>query len=63
MKSALRLELQQLEGLPFIAGIIWAALIGISLIAITFFYFRNLSKKPSKEKIESQRKISRPEGF
>ena len=63
MESALRLELQQLEGLPFIAGVIWAALIGISLLAIVFFYFLKLRNKSKQEEVTKQAKKSKVQGF
>ncbi len=63
MNSALRQELLHLEGLPFIAGIIWAALIGLSLVAIAFFYFRNLTKKTNSKKLEGQNQKNKPKGF
>ena len=43
MKSALQLELQDLHGLPYFAGIIWFVLLGICLIAIVFYLFQKIT--------------------
>ena len=63
MKSALQQELQQLDGLPFIAGIIWTVLIGLSLIAIAIIYFRGATNKINKGQLAKETKKSKPEGF
>ena len=64
MKSALQLELQDLHGLPYIAGIIWFVLLGICLIAILVYLLQKNFKE--KEKIDTKivsEKKSRPKGF
>ena len=64
MKSALQLELQDLHGLPYVAGIIWFVLLAISLIAILIYLFQK--KYFSKGKIMTDippEKKSRPKGF
>ena len=64
MKSALQLELQDLHGLPYIATIIWFALLGVSLLAVLFYVFQKNYR--SKAKIEDDLpllKKSRPKGF
>ena len=67
MKSALQLELQDLHGLPFVAGIIWFVLLGICLLAILIYLAqRNLMpKKPKKAKHLdfSSKNKSQPKGF
>jgi len=64
MKSALQLELQDLHGLPYIATIIWFALLGVCLLAVFFYLLQKnfLSKKKSNEVSPSEKK-SRPKGF
>ena len=64
MKSALQLELQDLHGLPYIATIIWFALLGVSLLAVIFYLFRkkSYSKKKVEEVFPSEKK-SRAKGF
>ena len=64
MKSALQLELQDLHGLPYIATIIWFVLLGVSLLAVLFYFFQKnfLSKRKTEEVITSEKK-SRPKGF
>ena len=64
MKSALQLELQDLHGLPYVATIIWFALLGVSLLAVLFYVFQKNYR--SKAKIEDDLplvKKSRPKGF
>ena len=64
MKSALQVELQDLHGLPYFAGIIWFVLLGICLIAIVFYLFQKNYK--SKAKIDEDvplKKKSQPKGF
>ena len=64
MKSALQLELQDLHGLPYFAGIIWFVLIGICLTAIVFYLFRkNFRSKGLIENEEPPKKKSQPKGF
>ena len=64
MKSALQLELQDLHGLPYFAGIIWFVLLGICLIAIVFYLFwKNYRSKQLIENDEPSKKKSRPKGF
>ena len=64
MKSALQLELQDLHGLPYIAGIIWFVLLGICLIAIIIFLFqKNYRSKELINKDVPSEKKSRPKGF
>ncbi len=64
MKSALQLQLQDLKGLPFIAGIIWFALLGICLLAIAIFLLRkNPKTKANKEQSTEIKKKSPPKGF
>ena len=64
MKSALQLELQDLHGLPYIAGIIWFILLGICLIAI-FIYLvqKNYSSRVLPDKDFPKDKRSQPKGF
>jgi len=64
MKSALQLELEDLHGLPYFAGIIWFVLLGICLIAILIYYLQK--KYGAKEPIDiedASQKKSRPKGF
>ena len=64
MKSALQLELQDLHGLPYFAGIIWFVLIGICLIAIAFYLIqKNYKSKELIENEEPPKKKSQPKGF
>ena len=64
MKSALQLELQDLHGPSYIAGIIWFALLGISLIAIVIYLFqKNYRSKAKIDNNAPSEKKSRPEGF
>ena len=64
MKSALQLELQDLHGLPYIATIIWFVLLGISLLAVIFyFYQKNSSSKRKVDVVSPSEKKSRPKGF
>ena len=64
MKSALQLELQDLHGLPYVAGIIWFVLLGICLIAIVTYLFQKnyRSKGLTDNKVHSEKK-SQPKGF
>ena len=64
MKSALQLELQDLHGLPYVAGIIWFVLLGICLIAILIYLFQKnyRSKEQIQNNVPSEKK-SRPKGF
>ena len=64
MKSALQLELQDLHGLPYFAGIIWFVLLGICLIAILFYLFQKNYKPKAKinDEVPAEKK-SRPKGF
>ena len=64
MKSALQLELQDLHGLPYFAGIIWFVLLGICLIAIVFYLFqKNYKPKAKNDNYGPPEKKSRPKGF
>ncbi len=64
MKSALQLQLEDLNGLPFIAGIIWFVLLGICLLAIAIYLFRKRNEPYKKEKlVNASKKDSRPKGF
>ena len=64
MKSALQLELQDLHGLPYFAGIIWFVLLGICLIAIAFYLIqKNYRSKKLIENEEPPKKKSQPKGF
>ena len=64
MKSALQLELQDLEGLPYFATIIWFVLLGVSLLAIVFYLFQKnfLSKGKVIDNLPAEKK-SRAKGF
>ena len=64
MKSALQLELQDLHGLPYVAGIIWFVLLGICLIAIVIYLIlkNNKSKKIIDNATPSEKK-AKPKGF
>ena len=64
MKSALQLELQDLHGLAYNATIIWFVLLGVSLLAIVFYFLKKNYK--SKAKIDNNpptKKKSLPKGF
>ena len=64
MKSALQLELENLQGLPFIAGIIWFVLLGICLLAIAIYLLRKSLKRTDLKKIDnSSTKKSKAKGF
>ena len=64
MKSALQLELQDLHGLPYVAGIIWFILLGICLIAILVYVLqKNFRQTESTETDLTPEKKSRPKGF
>ena len=65
MKSALQLELQDLHGLPYIAGIIWFVLLGLCLIAIISYllFQKKHNSKASENKVIASEKKSRPKGF
>ena len=64
MKSALQLELQDLQGLPYIATIIWFVLLGVCLLAVVFYLFQKNYKPKAKINDErSPEKKSRPKGF
>jgi len=64
MESALQLELQNLKGLPFIAGIIWFGLLGICLLAIAIVLIRKKIKpEESTDQVNSSIKKRKPKGF
>ena len=64
MKSALQLELQDLRGLPYIATIIWFALLGVCLLAVVFYLFqKNYRPKTKIDDVLPPEKKSRPKGF
>ena len=64
MESALQLELQNLKGLPFIAGIIWFGLLGICLLAIAIVLIRKKIKpEESRNQLNSKKKKSKAKGF
>ena len=64
MKSALQLELQNLHGLPYIATIIWFALLGVCLLAVVFYLFQKNFKSKAKIDVDlPPEKKSRPKGF
>ncbi len=64
MKSALQLELQDLHGLPYIAGIIWLVLLGICLLAIVIYLMKkNYSSKEINSNTGPSGKKSTPKGF
>ncbi len=64
MNSALQLELENLNGLPLIAGIIWFALLGICLLAIAIYFLRkNLKPSNSTKNINNAKNKSNPKGF
>ena len=64
MKSALQLELQDLHGLPYFAGIIWFVLLGICLIAIAFYLIqKNYRSTELIKNEEPPKKKSQPKGF
>ena len=64
MKSALQLELQDLHGLPYIAGIIWFVLLGICLLAIVIYLIlKNNNSKNPIERAPSSEKKAKPKGF
>ena len=64
MKSALQLQLEDLNGLPFIAGIIWFALLGICLLAIILYFLRKKNNPKQSQNLDSlEKKESKPRGF
>ena len=64
MKSALQLELQDLNGLPYIATIIWFVLLGVSLLAVIFYLFKkNSASKRKVDEVSPTEKKSRAKGF
>ena len=64
MKSALQLELQDLHGLPYFAGIIWFVLLGICLIAILVYLFqKRINPRARIDDDVPSGKKSRPKGF
>jgi hypothetical protein len=64
MESALQLQLQDLKGLPFIAGIIWFGLLGICLLAIAIVLIRKkLKPEESRNQNNSPRNKNKPKGF
>ena len=66
MKSALQLELENLHGLPYIAGIIWFVLLGICLIAVVIYLFQKKFKSNEPQKTEVNKlkaDKSKPKGF
>ena len=64
MKSALQLELQDLHGLPYVAGIIWFILLGVCLIAILVYVLqKNYRPKEQTANNLASEKKSRPKGF
>ena len=64
MKSALQLELENLQGLPFIAGIIWFALLGIFLLAIVILLIqKKMQPQPTKKQDTNKNNKSEPKGF
>ena len=63
MKSALQLELQDLHGLPYIAGIIWFVLLAICLLAIVIYLIlKNNNSKKLIDKATPEKK-AKPKGF
>ena len=64
MKSALQLELQNLDGTPFIAGIIWASLIVVCLFGIAFVLIRGKAEgRKDQKEIEKSNKRIKAQGF
>ena len=66
MKSALQLELENLNGLPYIAGIIWFVLLGICLIAIVIYLIQKKFKsiEPKRNEVNKLKADkSKPKGF
>ena len=64
MKSALQLELEDLHGLPYVAGIIWFVLLGICLLSIAIYFFKkNLNQKEIKNVSNVTNNGSKPKGF
>ncbi len=64
MKSALQVELQDLHGLPYIATIIWFALLGVCLLAVVFYLFQKNYRPKAKIKDNLlHEKKSQPKGF
>ena len=64
MKSALQLELQDLHGLPYIATIIWFALLGVCLLAVVFYLVqKNYRPKAKIDHDVNPGKKSLPKGF
>ncbi len=64
MESALQLQLHDMHGLPFIAGIIWFGLLGICLLAIAIVLIRKkFNPEESRNQLNSKKKKSKPKGF
>ena len=64
MKSALQLELQDLHGVAYNATIIWFVLLGVTLLAVVFYFFqKNYKPKTKVENGLPTEKKSRPKGF
>ena len=64
MKSALQLELENLHGLPFIAGLIWFVLLGVFLLGIAIYLIQKKLKPISEKKLNTPKtKKSEPKGF
>ena len=64
MKSALQLELQDLHGLAYNATIIWFVLLGVSLLAVLFYFFqKNYRPKAKIDDDLPPEKKSLPKGF
>ena len=66
MNSALKLELQDFHGLPFIASIIWAVLIAACLLALAYYFIKKLfNDNSSKDQVRTgkEERKQRPKGF
>ena len=64
MKSALQLELEDLNGLPYIATIIWFILLGVCLLAVIFYLIqKNYRTKAQIDDHLPPEKKSKPKGF
>ncbi len=64
MESALQLQLQNLHGLPLIAGIIWFGILGICLLAIAIVLIRKkLKPEESRNQINFKKTKNKAKGF
>ena len=63
MDSALKEQLLNLKGLPFIAGVIWVIFVAIALLGLTVISVRSLRHKAKTSKNPSLPQKNEPKGF